>query len=81
VPSLAFVGRGRRLVLASSASSRLTVWDVDEGDELVDLPAGTEGVYGLAAGAERLFGLAADGGMRVWDGTPPARDGRQRQSR
>jgi WD40 repeat protein len=74
VPSLAFVARGRRLVLASSASSRLSVWDVDGGDELVDLPAGTDGVYGLAAGAGLLVGLAADGGLRSWDGTPPGDD-------
>ncbi|MHC5209501.1 MAG: WD40 repeat domain-containing serine/threonine-protein kinase [Planctomycetota bacterium] len=71
VPSLAFVSGGRRLVLASSASSRLTVWDVEEGDELVDLPAGTDGVSGLAAGAGRLFGLASDG-LRLWDGTRPS---------
>jgi WD40 repeat protein len=81
VPSLAFLSGGRRLVLASSASSRLTVWDIEEGGELVDLPAGTDGVYGLAAGAGRLFGLAADGGLRVWDGTEPEEPGATPPSR
>jgi WD40 repeat protein len=80
VPSLAFVAGRRRLVLASSASSRLTIWDVEEGGELVDLPTGTDGVYGLAAGAGRLFGLA-DGGLRVWDGTPLIPAGGLAQSR
>jgi WD40 repeat protein len=81
VPSLAFLSGSRRLVLASSASSRLTVWDIEEGGELVDLPAGTDGVYGLAAGAGRLFGLAADGGLRVWDGTEPEEPGATPPSR
>ena len=67
VPCLAFVSERVRLVSSSTTSPRLTIWDAESGEELVDVAGESAGLFGLeSGGSSRLFGLAADGSLRVW---------------
>jgi len=68
VPCLAFVSDRARLVSSSTTSPRLTIWDTESGEELVDVAGESAGLFGLeSGGSSRLFGLAGDGSLRVWE--------------
>jgi hypothetical protein len=57
-----------RLVSSSTTSPRLTIWDAESGEELVDVAGESAGLFGLeSGGSSRLFGLAGDGSLRVWE--------------